>query len=124
LSPNIPSPLPPLIRVLRQTRRDNLVQPQRRHRLQRGHRHRLVLQDRRNQTRLALAAEGPLAGGHLNYHRPEGEDVGPVVRLFPLQLLRGHVSQCPEGWETVGIERAFDERVPTTRQPETVVIRL
>jgi len=35
-----------------------------------------------------------------------------------LRAARVHFRRTAEGWETVGIERAFDERVPTTRQPE------
>ena len=34
-----------------------------------------------------------------------------------LRAARVHFRRTAEGWETVGIERAFDERVPTTRQP-------
>ena len=35
-----------------------------------------------------------------------------------LRAARVHFRRTAGGWETVGIERAFDERVPTTRRPD------
>jgi hypothetical protein len=56
----------------------------------------LVVEDRANQARLALAFEGPPAGEHLVEHSAEREDVGARVHHLAFQLLGRHVLQRPE----------------------------
>ena len=59
-------------------------------------RRRLVVHDRADEARLALAVERLLAGRHLVEHRAEREEVAARVRLAALELLGRHVLERAE----------------------------
>ena len=74
---------------------DDAVEP-RRHLQLRRELLRLLLQDRVQRLHRRVAVERPAARQHLVEHRPEGEDVGAVVRRLAPRLLRGHVADRPQ----------------------------
>ena len=67
---------------------------------------RLLRQDRRDRVRRRVPAERALAREHLVQDRPEGEEVGPLVRGLPAHLLGRHVAHRPE--HDAGLRAAGD----------------
>jgi hypothetical protein len=55
------------------------------------------------QSRLGDSPEGVLAGKHFVGHHPQGEDVAPLVRWTPVDLLGGHISRVAYG--SAGLSR-------------------
>ena len=96
LGKDIPSGLPALRRVFRQTRLDDVFQFRRRRGIGVRQRRRGVGRDRRHQQHAALAVEDLLAGHHLVNHHAEREDIGARIGLGTFQLLGGHVLQRAE----------------------------
>ena len=88
--------LPAVAGVLGETGPHQPVEPARQARPDLAQRGRLVLQDRSDDARLAVAVEGPPAGQHLVQHGPEGEDVRASVDRLPVELLGRHVLQGAE----------------------------
>ena len=88
--------LPSVLWILGEAGLDDAVERRRGHRLDRGDRRRVVLQDRRDQRGLTRARERLPPRRHLVEHRAEREDVRPRVGLLALQLLRRHVLEGPQ----------------------------
>jgi len=43
-----------------------------------------------------LATESPLTGRHLIQHQAEGKQIGAGIKFFAVDLLRRHVTRCPD----------------------------
>ena len=56
----------------------------------------MPIENRGDQARLRVPAEGTLPAGHLVEHRAEGKDVRPLIARCALELLRRHVWRRPE----------------------------
>src|ERR1700758_319092 len=43
-----------------------------------------------------LATESPLTGRHLIQHQAEGKEIGAGIKFLAVDLLRRHVTRCPD----------------------------
>ena len=87
-----------LIGILRQTGADHLID----WRWRRGDRRWLVLENRSDETGLAVATESCLAGDHFIKHEAECEDIAARVGFFAVKELRRHVLNRPENLPLLG----------------------
>jgi hypothetical protein len=94
--------LNPVGRICHQAGAQQPVERDGRRRLQRRHRRRLSIQNRRNQARLRFALESLSTGEHLVQHCTEGKDVGPRIGVLPLELLGRHVLERAEDRSVAG----------------------
>src|SRR5437016_3674636 len=98
LKNNIVRGLNTLIGILRQTGPDHLID----RRWRRGNRLRFVLENRSDETGLAVATESCLAGDHFIKHEAECEDIAARVGFFAVKELRRHVLNRPENLPLLG----------------------
>ena len=91
LARQIAGVLPPLVRILGERGEDDALDGRRRPRLQRGHRRRVLGEDRGDQAGLAALGKGALPGDHLVDDQAERVDVGARVDHAALELLGRHV---------------------------------
>ena len=96
------SRMPAVVGVLGQAGLHDVIETGRGERLERRDRRRFPLENGGNQTRPALSVESPSPRQHLVEHGPEGEEVGPAVRVFALELLRRHIRVSPQDRPDLG----------------------
>jgi hypothetical protein len=102
--------LPPIVRILRETFRDHVLERGRRERLQLSERLRILRHDRRDERSPGAAVERAFAGRHLIEQRAECEKVAAGVGLDPFELLRRHVLERAENRAFLG-ERPGNRRL-------------
>jgi hypothetical protein len=88
--------LPPLLRLLRETTSNDVIELAGHDGLNRAQGRRFVLENGGNQTGMAPGLECLPAGEHLVQHSTEGKDVTARVGLDTFELLRSHVLEGAE----------------------------